>query len=91
MYHSLQHEGGPTRDGVEHEGAKPERNNQANTSKECPPRWITGRSRADGAICFPDDASSDGIHFDRPRGVEWLNDVFQRHISALEAELLETA
>ena len=40
---------------------------------------------------FPDDASSDGIHFDRPRGVEWLNDVFQRHISALEAELLETA
>ena len=40
---------------------------------------------------FPDDASSDGIHFDRPRGVEWLNDVFQRHINALEAELLETA
>ena len=40
---------------------------------------------------FPDDASSDGIHFDRPRGMEWLNDVFQRHISALEAELLETA
>ena len=39
---------------------------------------------------FPDDASSDGIHFDRPRGVEWLNDVFQRHISALEVELLET-
>ena len=40
---------------------------------------------------FPDDASSDGIHFDRPRGVEWLNDVFQRHIKALEADLLETA
>ena len=40
---------------------------------------------------FPDDASSDGIHFDRPRGMEWLNDVFQRHISALEADLLETA
>ena len=40
---------------------------------------------------FTDDASSDGIHFDRPRGVEWLNDVFQRHINALEAELLETA
>ena len=40
---------------------------------------------------FPDDASSDEIHFDGPRGVEWLNDVFQRHISALEAELLETA
>ena len=31
---------------------------------------------------FPDDASADGIHFDRPRGVEWLNDVFQRHINA---------
>ena len=40
---------------------------------------------------FPDDASADGIHFDRPRGVEWLNNVFQRHICALEAELLETA
>ena len=70
---------------------KPERNNQANTSKECPSRWIAGCSRANGASCLPDDASSDGIHFDRPRGVEWLNDVFQRHVSALEAELLETA
>ena len=40
---------------------------------------------------FPDDASADGIHFDRPRGVERLNNVFQRHICALEAELLETA
>ena len=40
---------------------------------------------------FPDDASSYEIHFDRPRGVEWLKDVFQKHISALEAELLETA
>ena len=40
---------------------------------------------------FPDDASSDGIHFDKRRGVEWLNDVFQRHINELEADLLETA
>ena len=40
---------------------------------------------------FPEDTSSDGIHFDRPRGKEWFNDVFQRHISALEADLLETA
>ena len=40
---------------------------------------------------FPEDASSDEIHFDRHRGVEWLNDVFQRHISELEADLLETA
>ena len=40
---------------------------------------------------FPEDTSSDGIHFDRPRGAEWLNDVFQGHINALEADLLETA
>ena len=40
---------------------------------------------------FPEGASSDGIHFDSPRGVEWLNDVFQRHINELEADLLETA
>ena len=40
---------------------------------------------------FPEDASSDGNHFDRPRGLEWLNNVFQRHISVLEADLLETA
>ena len=40
---------------------------------------------------FPDDASSDGIHTDRPSGVDWMNDVFQSHISALEADLLETA
>ena len=40
---------------------------------------------------FPEDASSDGIHFDRPRGVELMNDVFQRHINELEADLLETA
>ena len=39
---------------------------------------------------FPEDGSSDGIHFDRPRGVEWLNDVFQRHINELKAYLLET-
>ena len=40
---------------------------------------------------FPEDASSDGIHFDRPRGVEWLNDVFQMQINELEADLLVTA
>ena len=39
---------------------------------------------------FPDDASSHYIYFDRPYGVEWLNDVFQRHINTLEADLLET-
>ena len=40
---------------------------------------------------FPEDTSKDGIHFDRPRGAEWLNDVFQVHINTLEADLLETA
>ena len=40
---------------------------------------------------FPDDASSDGIHFDRSKGVEWMNGVFQRHINTLEADLLELA
>ena len=40
---------------------------------------------------FPEDTSNDGIHFDRPRGAEWLNDVFQEHINALEADLLQTA
>ena len=40
---------------------------------------------------FPNDASSDGIHFDRPKGLEWLNGVFQWHINALESDLLETA
>ena len=39
---------------------------------------------------FPEDTSNDGIHFDRPRGADWLNDVFQGHINALEADLLET-
>ena len=39
----------------------------------------------------PDDASSDGIHFDRLRGTEWLNGVFQRHINLLESDMLETA
>ena len=40
---------------------------------------------------LPDDASSDGIHFDRPKGMEWLNGLFQRHISILESDMLETA
>ena len=40
---------------------------------------------------FPDDASSDGIHFDRPKGLEWINGVFQRHVIAVESVLPETA
>ena len=39
---------------------------------------------------LPPNPSSDGIHFDKPKGVEWLNGVFQRHISDLESELLKT-
>ena len=39
---------------------------------------------------LPDDASSDGIHFDRPSGMERLNVVFQRHLNLLESDLLET-
>ena len=38
-----------------------------------------------------DNASSDGIHFDSPRGTEWLNGVFQMHINLLESDMLETA
>ena len=40
---------------------------------------------------LPDNASSDGIHFDTPKGTEWLNGVFQRHINLLGSDLLETA
>ena len=38
---------------------------------------------------LPDDASSDGIHFDKPRYTEWLNGVFQRHMNLLESDMLE--
>ena len=38
---------------------------------------------------FPYDESSECIHFDRPKGLEWLNGVFQKHINTLEADLLE--
>ena len=34
---------------------------------------------------FPDDASSDGLHFDRPKGSERLDGVLQRHRNALES------
>ena len=40
---------------------------------------------------LPRDASSDGIHFDMPKGTEWQNVVFQRHINQLESDLLEMA
>ena len=39
---------------------------------------------------LPEDATSDGIHFDRPRGTEWLNGVFQNHINFHESDLVET-
>ena len=38
---------------------------------------------------LPEDASSDCVHFDRPRSTEWLNGVFQRHINFPESDLLE--
>ena len=40
---------------------------------------------------LPRDASSDGIHFHTPKGAEWLNGGFQRHINLLESDLLEMA
>ena len=39
---------------------------------------------------LPDDASCDGIHFDSPRDMQWLNGDFQRHINLLESDKLET-
>ena len=38
---------------------------------------------------LPQNESSDGIRFYRPRGSEWLNVVFQRHINLLESDLVE--
>ena len=38
----------------------------------------------------PENSSSDGIHFDRPRGTEWLNGVLRRHVNFLESDLVET-
>ena len=35
--------------------------------------------------CLPENSSSDGTHFDRPRGTEWLNGVFQRHVNFVES------
>ena len=37
---------------------------------------------------LPENSASDGIHFDRPKGTEWLNGVFQRHINFLESGLV---
>ena len=41
-------------------------------------------------ISQPNGSSSDGIHFDKPKGIEWLIGVFQKHIKSLESDLLET-
>ena len=35
--------------------------------------------------------SSDGIDLDRPKSVEWLNNVVQKHINSLESDLLGLA
>ena len=37
---------------------------------------------------LPEGCSTDGIHFDRPKGPEWLNQVFQRHMDKLESDLI---
>ena len=39
---------------------------------------------------LPHYTSSDGIHFDKPKGTEWLNGVFERHINNIESDLVET-
>ena len=39
---------------------------------------------------LPHYTSSDGIHFDKPKGTEWLNGVFERHINNMESDLVET-
>ena len=39
---------------------------------------------------LPQNASSERIHFDKPRGIEWLNGAFQRHINFLDSDLVET-
>ena len=38
---------------------------------------------------LPQNSSSDGNHFDKPKGTECLNGVFQRHINFLESDLVE--
>ena len=40
-------------------------------------------------ISLPDNSSSDGIHFDKPKGTEWLNGFFQKHVNSRESDLLE--
>ena len=55
MHHPLQHESGPACNGDEHKSAEPERKNQADKPKKCPPRWVVGRGRANGAIRFPSE------------------------------------
>ena len=39
---------------------------------------------------FRENWTSDGIHFDRPRGTVWLSGIFQIHINFLESDLVET-
>ena len=34
--------------------------------------------------------SSDAIHFDKLKGTEWLNGIFERHINNIESDLVET-
>ena len=38
---------------------------------------------------LPDECSSDGIHFNRPKGTQWLNEVLQIHMNSLETDLVK--
>ena len=51
-------------------GAKYQRRNQADSAKKRAPRDVAGCGRSDGTL--PSAASSDGIHFDTPKGTEWM-------------------
>ena len=39
---------------------------------------------------LPLNSSSDGIHFNKPKGAGWLNGTFQGHINNVESDLVET-
>ena len=93
VHRPLQHESGSTCNGDEHKGAKHNLNDIIRLihKRSVLPVGLLDVAEQMELSTFPDDASADGIHFDRPRGVEWLNDVFQRNMNTLETELLETA
>ena len=56
-----------------------------------PVRLLNVARMIQDSLPLPHNSSSDDIHLDKPKGLEWLNGVFQRHINDLESDLLETA